>query len=648
MPGPNRLPPFESPSAADVLSAVPVPVFVLNQEGRFQFANEACLALLGYTREEFCELFLWDVDAHFSRVFWAQGWASLREAPRAATSRYRMRDGREIDVEVNGVRRSLGGIESVIVVVRPGPDGSQQKLDLQEWSDRAALAELEQVYRLAPVGLFVLNREYRFVRLNERMAQINGKPMDEQIGRTIFEVTPGIAPGLVETYAPVLERGEPVLDLEVRGETPEDPGGVRDWLCSYYPLRTTDGEIAGLVGAVLDVTWRREAEAQRRLIETRLDQAQRLESLGVLAGGIAHDFNNLLVAVMGNASLALAELDASHAAHECVRRIESASQRATELVKQMLAYSGRGRSQVESVDVSALLAELAELLKAAVTKRAPIRLALTKGLPAVEADATQLRQVAMNLITNASDAMGDGDGSITLATGEIEVDAHYLSGCLGGEGLAEGRYVFLEVSDTGCGMDEATVRRIFDPFFSTKTTGRGLGLSAVLGIVKAHKGAIRVYSEVGHGTSMKVLLPAMKAAVQAPRPSSSKPRDAVGAGRCVLVVDDDEHVRLTARRMLERAGFLVAEACDGLEALNEVRCHPEVAAVILDLTMPRMGGAETLTELRRFRPHLPVVLSSGYNAEDATSRFGGEGRTGFVQKPYSAKDLVAAVASALE
>ncbi len=382
---------------------------------------------------------------------------------------------------------------------------------------------------------------------------------------------------------------------------------------------------------------------QRRRADEQMRNAQKLESLGVLAGGIAHDFNNLLVGVLGNAGLALLELPDDSPARQPIRDIEVSAQRAADLTRQMLAYSGRGRFRVEPVDLSAVVEEMSQLLRRVISKQTQLSLRLGRQVPAVVADVTQLRQVVMNLITNASDALGETGGTVTLETGTVMADRSMLASTYLNEELPPGLYVYLDVSDTGSGMDPATSARIFEPFFTTKFTGRGLGLAAVLGIVRGHKGAISVESAPGRGTRFRVLLPAtatMAGATEAP------PGATLGQGAgLVLLVDDEEAVRGLARRVLERGGYQVLEAGSGEDALALMKQHPaSVRAVVLDLTMPGLGGEATLQQLRQIRPDLPVIVSSGYVPEEEGTMAG----VPFLAKPYRPSELVDAVKQAIE
>jgi PAS domain S-box-containing protein len=388
------------------------------------------------------------------------------------------------------------------------------------------------------------------------------------------------------------------------------------------------------------------AEQQRHELEAQVQQAQKLESLGILAGGIAHDFNNLLTAILGHANLALMDLAPESPARDSLREIDKASGRAAELCRQMLAYAGKGRFVVEPINLSRLIEELAHLLQVSISKKVLLRCQLAGELPEIDADAAQMRQVAMNLVINAAESIGDTEGVIAISTGVMECGREYLRSSQLVEPPAPGRYVFLEVTDTGCGMDAETLGRIFDPFFTTKFAGRGLGLAAVLGIVRSHRGTLKVESERGRGTTFRVLFPA-GAGAAAPAEPGARQLPWRGTGT-ILLVDDEEPVRNVAGRMLERCGFTVLCAGDGLEAVELFRAHAsEIVCVLLDLAMPRMDGEETCRELRRIRPDVRVVLASGYSDQEIAQRFVDAGLSGFIEKPYRFDALGAVLRDAL-
>ncbi len=377
---------------------------------------------------------------------------------------------------------------------------------------------------------------------------------------------------------------------------------------------------------------RLKAETDRQAFERQLQHTQKLESLGVLAGGIAHDFNNILLAIIGNTDLALMRVNKESPAVENLRRIEQAATRAADLTKQMLAYSGKGRFVVENLDLNILLEEMLHILEVSISKKAVLRLNLTRPLPPVEADATQMHQILMNLVINASEAIGDRSGVIAVTTGSMDCDRSYLKNIWLEEGLEEGHYVYLEIADNGCGMSRETKAKLFDPFFTTKFTGRGLGMAAVLGIVRGHKGAINVYSEPDKGTTFKILLPASGETVDI-LSGGSHPDAWKGAGK-VLLVDDEEVVRGIASEMLHELGFTTITANDGCEALEIFKTTPDIAFIILDLTMPHMDGEQCYHELSKLNPDVRVIISSGYNHQEVTQKFVGKGLAGFIQKPY--------------
>jgi PAS domain S-box-containing protein len=408
----------------------------------------------------------------------------------------------------------------------------------------------------------------------------------------------------------------------------------------YSLPQTIDGRPVGRVWSFRDVTARTRAEEERRQLEAQVRQAQKLESLGVLAGGIAHDFNNLLTAILGHANLALLRLAPESPGCDNLRQIEKASRQAAELCRQMLAYAGRGRLVVESVDLSLLVQELLPLLHVSISKKALLRCQLAEDLPAIEADPVQLRQIVMNLVINASEAIGDNEGVIGITTGALDCGADDPRTSHRAEPPPPGGYVFLEVADTGCGMDAETQARIFDPFFTTKFAGRGLGLAAVLGIVRKHRGEVKVASERGKGTTFRILVPAW-APCAARTEAEAAPPAWRGTGT-ILLVDDEELVRNVAGKMLEHCGFRVLIASDGREAIDLFRQHEaEIVCVLLDLTMPRMDGEQTFRELRRLQPDVRVILASGYSDSETMQRSANEALAGALEKPYQLQSLSA-------
>ena len=391
---------------------------------------------------------------------------------------------------------------------------------------------------------------------------------------------------------------------------------------------------------VRDITIRKRAEVALR-------ESQKLESIGLLAGGIAHDFNKLLVGVLGNASLALMDLAETSPIKERLEKIRDAARRASQLSVQMLAYAGKGKLKVAEVDVSQAVTGMKRLLEAAVADNAALKFDLADAPQLIEADAAQIRQIVLNLVTNASEALGGAAGQISVATGCMHCSQEYLSGTrLGQEGSA-GAYSYIEVSDAGSGMDNDTLEKMFDPFFTTKFIGRGLGLAALFGIVRGYEGAIRVESEAGQGTTIRVLLPALDVVVgRVDDAEAAVP--ALRRGATILVVDDEPMVIDVASSMLERAGLKVLVASGGQEAIDIFRnCEGEVDCVLLDLTMPGMNGEEVMSQLHQMKEDVPVILCSGYHHKGLEERLKAEGFAGVIQKPYEWSTLAAALGSVL-
>ena len=428
----------------------------------------------------------------------------------------------------------------------------------------------------------------------------------------------------------------------------KDPDGTwHYWTDRVVAVTNDKGNPVTWIGVCADITDKVLTDERQRKLEAQIQHAQKLESLGVLAGGVAHDFNNLLMGILGNADLALMDLQRTSPVYDSIQNIRAASQKAADLSKQMLAYSGRGRFVIEPVRLPEIIQEMKSLLEVSVPKRSLLRYDLDDTVSPIEGDVAQLQQALMSLITNASEAIGDEKtGVITLSVGSIICDREYFSKTYLDENLPEGEYVFLEVSDTGCGMTEEVCEKVFEPFFTTKFTGRGLGMSAVLGIVRGHSGAINVYSEPGRGTTFKLLFPA--AWKHRTTEAAAVPDENSGTGGTVLLVDDEETVCIVAERMLRRAGFTPLIAQDGQEAIDLLESHAaQVVCVLLDLTMPGMSGEDVFRKLHRTYPDVPIIMSSGYNENDIKQRFAGKRVAGIIQKPYRYAALMEVLKTAI-
>ncbi|MBT3232258.1 MAG: PAS domain S-box protein [Calditrichaeota bacterium] len=389
-----------------------------------------------------------------------------------------------------------------------------------------------------------------------------------------------------------------------------------------------------------DITERKEVEQQQKKLAARFQEAQKKESLSILAGGIAHDFNNILVGILGNANFALSDISPTSPLRESIIEIEKSAQRAADLTRQMLAYSGKGHFVIEDFSLSKLIEEMIRLVKASISKKAEIELNLDKKLPAINGDITQIRQLVMNLIINASEAIGDETGRIKLKTCVEKFTKNQLRNIHFGEELEPGKYIYMSVEDTGCGMDKNTLNKIFDPFFTTKFTGRGLGLAATLGIVEGHKGAINVISELGKGTKFEIYLP-KSISKQVEKKEAIHPVLNDDVSGTILVVDDEKLIVNLVSKTLQRSGYKVITAKDGFEAVEKYKSkHKEIDLVIMDLTMPNLNGEEAFEQIKTIDPDSVVIISSGFGESEAEKRFFGRGLSGFIQKPFTPTVLI--------
>ncbi len=415
------------------------------------------------------------------------------------------------------------------------------------------------------------------------------------------------------------------------------------------------GRAAHAINTLADVLQRRGEEnhrlqEERLALERQMLQAQKLESLGVMAGGIAHDFNNLLHSILGNMELAKMKLDSGSAPLECINSAMGSAQRAALLTGLMLTYVGKGIVARTELDLNEVIEANVELLKTAATATIYREMHLAPGLPHILADEAHIQQLVMNLITNASESITGSSGTVTLTTGVQECDQAFLDASLLEEKAPAGRYVFMEVSDTGCGMDEATLKRLFDPFFTTKFTGRGLGMSAVLGIMRTHRGALYVESRTGVGTTFRAFFPAVALRGTAPLEKIAAPvpppmvASEQSTPRTALVVDDEKAVLRVCTKMVSLCGFTVITAVNGSDAVAKFRKHAdEISLVLMDLTMPGMDGISAMNEIFVIKPEVRVILASGFNREELGDRITGQPPSSFIRKPYSMAVLEAEI-----
>ncbi len=632
-----------------LIDAVPDPIFCKDREGRYLLRNAADLKMFDSPENEATlgkNVFeLAGLRAH-ADLYYADDMAVIRtgkaivnreepyENPRGEkgwflTSKFPLHDEKGTTIGLVGIARDVTDVRRATEELR------------------AAQLRLIDHVENSPLAVIEWGPDFRVSRWAGQAESLFGWKAEEVVGKH-FGDWPFVYP---DDAARVSE----VVDRLIKGTEHRNVSQNRNLTklgrilhCSWQNsvLHDAAGRTVSILSLVQDVTDRvlaeqlgKKAASEKQLLERKLQESQKLESLGVLAGGIAHDFNNLLTGVLGNASLARMDLPADSPVQPYLEQIEAAAARAADLCKQMLAYSGKGRFVVNRLDLNALIEDTTRLLQVSISKRAVMKFHLATALPVVMGDATQLRQVIMNLVINASEAIAEKSGFIAITTGLTRADRAYLSGAYFARDLPEGDYVSLEVSDNGGGMPGEVLEKIFDPFFTTKFTGRGLGLAAVLGIVRGHKGALKVFSEQSWGTTFKILLPCAEGVAEDVVAVAPGLADWKGSGT-VLVVDDEETVRVTTARMLEACGFTTKLADNGRTAVDEFSVDPDsFTLVVLDLTMPHMDGDEAYRHIRELRPNARVLLMSGFNEQEAIARFAGEGLAGFIQKPFAFSDL---------
>ncbi len=402
------------------------------------------------------------------------------------------------------------------------------------------------------------------------------------------------------------------------------------------------GNSLGIRGSNRDITERKAIQEKQKRLEKQIQEAQKKESLSVLAGGLAHDFNNILTVILGNAELLTHKVSVDNPIRNNIENIIKGALKATNLSNQMLAYSGKGHFIVEPLNINNILNNMNLIFKSVISKNVILNMNLAKEVLTINADATQIQQVIMNLVSNASEAIGNKSGLITISTGIMQASAQNIDKIIEND-LPDGNYVYFEINDTGCGMDKETRDRIFEPFFTTKFTGRGLGLAAVLGVVRGHKGYMKIHSEQNNGTSIRVLFPYIPdiSSMHKQELNYSYRETAIKSRRkTILFVDDEEDVRTLAEMVLKEKGFAVLLAKDGLDAVNIFNKHyTNIDLVILDLTMPNISGKEAAKRIWEKKSNTKIIISSGYNESEILSQFNEYNLEGFIQKPYSLVEL---------
>lgn len=631
-------------------------IIILDREARILAFNRACEEVTGYTagevigRQIFDFLIPEEQREGVRRVFQA---LSMGMFPNRYQNDWIRKDGQRCWIEwSNTAIPDETGL--VAYIIGTGVDVTDRLVaEAQAQANMESLRTSEQrlrvIFEEAPVGLAMADRTGAWISANDRFRRMLGLPLDAlPPGGGIWDLVPGLA-GSGESSLLAAPLTEPIaLDREWKTD-----GGDRWFSVHVAPVlreNRLDEAYAppaeGYIAVVEDITDKINAVRQKQAMERRIRHSMKFESLGVLAGGIAHEFNNILMTVLGNADLILQELENTTAVRSYAEQIQLSVRRAAELARQLLVYAGKERMIREPVSLSVIIEQMIPLYQATLPKSVVVRYIPRKGVPPITGDASQLRQCLTNLVLNAMEALPDKQGTITLTVGTQHCDAAYLADTVGSMDLREGLYAWLEVLDTGSGMDREIIPRIFDPFFTTRFPGRGLGLAAVRGVVAAHGGAIKVYSEPGRGTSVKLLFPVDEAnqGDQGKPVNGTIPAMPPGRRPRVLLADDEQAVRNVACRMLERLGFEPTGVINGREVLDTLGRDPAAFdLVVVDMTMPELDGVALFDEIRKLRADIPVFVCSGFTEDEMADKFAGRDVAGFIAKPFSLRSLSAAL-----
>ena len=473
---------------------------------------------------------------------------------------------------------------------------------------------------------------------NRASEQLYGFNSEEALGGNLLDliIPPEMREGVTEAMQQMIESGEPIPAGELLLKRKD---GSRVPVFSSHALINPIGKQPELFCLDFDLTESKHAEEEHQKLEHQFHQAQKLESLGVLAGGIAHDFNNILTVIMGYCYMAQNDKIPEQNYKAAFQKIETAGNRATDLCRQMLTYAGKSPMEQTLVNLWLLVDEIVKMLQAAINKNVTIELDLKRGVPEINGDAAQIQQIIMNLIINAADAIGDKNGTIRVILTKMVFEGDQTITDTFGTVIKAGRYACLEVVDTGSGMDEATMKRIFEPFFTTKFTGRGLGMSAIRGIIKSHEGNLQLTSTPGVGTTFKIFFPVPNVSDNAEN-SATTVSLAEKTGGTILLVEDEETLRVMGKTMLDAMGFSAMTASNGSEALEIYRERVrEIDVILMDLIMPVMGGVEAYHELRNISGTVPIIICSGYSVESVEDVIRNDPYAEFVHKPYKPNEL---------
>lgn len=629
-----------------LLEYAAVGIFIADIKGQIIFVNSAGCALLGYTEQALLQMRLMDIIAAEDLKQNPLQLEKLQAEKRVSLERQlRRNDGTLITVEIDSKMLPDGSLQGIVTDIT-----SRKKMELRL---KASETRFRSLVEQSPLSTVIYHTNGNMLMFNQASCDLWRLSNEEAeyllANYNIFQderlEAQGLMPYVKQGFAgkmttiPMLEYFPEQQDI-----TNSDPPPATQWVRGFiYPVKDDEGNVHEVVIIHEDVT-------ERQQIEERLRQAQKQESLGVLAGGVAHDFNNLLVAILGQISLAQARLPVDSPARTHIKKAITAAEHAADLTRQLLAYSGKGRFEITAVDLNSLIQQNLHLLEVSVPKRVSLKLKPAQSLPLVDGDIGQMQQLIMNLIINAAEAIGERPGTVSIATAvQTFRTVNPRLWQYTGKVLAPGRYVKITVSDDGEGMDSDTLSQIFDPFFTTKSTGRGLGLAAVLGIVRGQSGGLTIDSQPGQGTTFQVYFPASQtngAAQKADQTDyTAQPLKQAGV---VLVIDDEKAVREAVVDILAFEGLEAITAVNGETGIALYReREAEVLLVLLDLSMPGLNGIETLKQLKQINPQVKVLLSSGYSREELNQQINTTDIAGFLQKPYSTHHLTRIIRSQL-
>lgn len=623
--------------ATDAISGI---VFDWNTATNTVYRSSGVTRMMGYTPESIDPTPQWwqslihpiDRDMVISSI---TTFMETAESRGSLNYRIRHRQGHYLTIHANymAIRRSDGRAERIvgcIVDLTPRIQAEQAKLTAER--------NFHQLFHDIPLGLIVLNPQHEILECNEAFTRLVNLPVQEVIGKS-FEHFANLQQW--KAAAQLEDSNEFVRELQLsKSDGTQLTIAFRGKYISFLNYQTRC-----LFGIVEDLTERRHADEEKRRLEKHLQETQKLESLGVLAGGIAHDFNNLLTIILGNLSLIRQDYPAGHTHRHALDHAELASTQAAELCRQLLAYAGRGKLENRPFHLTELVEHSKVLLSSAAGKSHALHFHLSSGLPCMAGDPSQIRQVLLNLVQNAAEAFDNTGGTIDILTGVGLLTDSTFTSCLFHDQQRPGEYLWLEVRDNGQGMDAATSLRIFEPFYTTKFTGRGLGLAAVAGIVRNHKGLIHFSTVPGKGTSFRVYFPIDQTGLPAAVPPPRVEHQVLTTRQqgTVLVADDEPAVRTVLAKLLAKRGFAVIEAENGNEALEMAARHnASLQWIILDLTMPHRDGMSTLQELRRSGQNAPVIIISGYYSSEIVPQLD-KLNARFISKPFSANSLLSMI-----